>query len=658
MSLIKLMADFSKAAYDLNHKNYVENIYFNDPNPNAKIAYDDVINQAWIPLYSLDKPVLDKSGYVESGSTGDGFFINRNAAVLAARSGDSIVIAFRGTNDSGKDGQNPNDLGDVIHPDQDQWTKMPDHYALLKPYLDQIDNFVKENGINHVYVTGHSMGGSMAMEYMYRHPGNLYEAVTFAATPFAQPYFLSIPERKDYPSDNRITQIEIAGDPGPMMFDQRNLLGGKNIRPGHLISLQGNETLDTPDHISEAIVINYHARNPNHSMDYYRDIAKVVDDATWDLLEDHAGTQTIFLGGRSYKQDAHDIFVVDGMQSGNNQIADAGNDVLNSVSGANVIYGGRGNDVIYGAGISEYIIGGIGDDKIYADAGADTIIGGSGNDLIDGGTGFDTALFSGKTTEYTISYDTPNSLYVITDMVPGRDGKDSLYSIEQLQFSDKVLSPANLLTTVLNTGITIYGTSGNDILKGSAGNDTLSGGAGLDIARYSGMSNNYDISKSGEYFIVNDKSGVDGTDQLQNVERLEFKDVTVALDISQGAGQVYRLYQAAFDRKPDLVGLGYWIHDMDKGASLEHIAAGFFQSPEFQKIYGNKPDNKTLLTNFYQNVLHRAPDPDGFNYWIRELNDGKITQAGALASFCDSPENQILVIGAIQNGIQFTPWMG
>ena len=33
----------------------------------------------------------------------------------------------------------------------------------------------------------------------------------------------------------------------------------------------------------------------------------------------------------------------------------------------------------------------------------------------------------------------------------------------------------------------------------------------------------------------------------------------LALDINGTAGQVYRLYQAAFDRKPDLVGLGYWI---------------------------------------------------------------------------------------------------
>ncbi len=145
---------------------------------------------------------------------------------------------------------------------------------------------------------------------------------------------------------------------------------------------------------------------------------------------------------------------------------------------------------------------------------------------------------------------------------------------------------------------------------------------------------------------------------LTNVERLQFSDTYIALDIAGTAGQAYRLYQAAFDRKPDLAGLGYWIKDMDKGTSLTTVAAGFFQSSEFQKLYGSNPNTTTLITNFYQNVLHRAPDQAGFDYWAGELNTGKITPAGALASFCESTENQALVIGSIQNGIEYTPWLG
>ena len=166
------------------------------------------------------------------------------------------------------------------------------------------------------------------------------------------------------------------------------------------------------------------------------------------------------------------------------------------------------------------------------------------------------------------------------------------------------------------------------------------------------------ISKISSGYTVTDTINTKSVDTLLNVERIAFADTAVALDISGVGGQMYRLYQAAFDRKPDLTGLGYWINDMDHGTRLTTVAAGFFQSPEFQKLYGSTPTTTTLITNFYHNVLHRLPDQAGFDYWAGQLNTGVITPAGALASFCESTENQALVIGSIQNGIEYTQWLG
>lgn len=201
----------------------------------------------------------------------------------------------------------------------------------------------------------------------------------------------------------------------------------------------------------------------------------------------------------------------------------------------------------------------------------------------------------------------------------------------------------------------IYGNNGNDKLRGGSGNDYLDGGNGTDTALYSNVRSLYTVTKTLSGY---DVSGPDGSDTLINIERLKFTDKTIALDIDGTAGQAYRLYQAAFDRQPDSSGLGYWINDMDNGSSLTTVAAGFFQSPEFQALYGSNPSTTTLITNFYQNVLHRAPDQAGFDYWAGELNSGKITPAGALASFCESTENQAQVIGSIQNGIEYTSWLG
>ncbi|MFZ6733734.1 DUF4214 domain-containing protein [Undibacterium sp. Ji42W] len=199
--------------------------------------------------------------------------------------------------------------------------------------------------------------------------------------------------------------------------------------------------------------------------------------------------------------------------------------------------------------------------------------------------------------------------------------------------------------------------SGNDAINVGTGNHNIDGGTGLDTVIMAGNASNFAITPVGPAFQLRVKSSGD-IDSLFNVERLQFSDKSVALDINGTAGQAYRLYQAAFGRKPDLEGLGYWIKDMDKGSSLTTVAAGFFQSAEFQKLYGANPSTTTLITNFYQNVLHRAPDQAGFDYWNNQLSKGQITAAGALASFCESTENQAQVIGTIQNGIEFKLWLG
>ncbi len=219
-------------------------------------------------------------------------------------------------------------------------------------------------------------------------------------------------------------------------------------------------------------------------------------------------------------------------------------------------------------------------------------------------------------------------------------------------------------TTVAKTGgITgttgndnLVGTSGNDVFTGLAGNDTINGGAGLDTAVYAGKRADFTITASGSNFTVQDKTGAEGTDTVIQVERLQFSDMSVALDVNSTAGIAYRIYQAAFNRTPDLAGLGYWIGQMDKGQTLGDVAKSFVASAEFHTLYGASPTDQQVITAYYQNVLHRAPDQAGMDYWLGQLSSGKDTQATALAGFSESTENQAQVIAKIQNGIDFIPF--
>jgi hypothetical protein len=157
------------------------------------------------------------------------------------------------------------------------------------------------------------------------------------------------------------------------------------------------------------------------------------------------------------------------------------------------------------------------------------------------------------------------------------------------------------------------------------------------------------------FFTVTDKAGV--VNSLGDVERIQFSDATVALDIDGNAGQAYRLYQAAFNRTPDSVGLGFWINVLDNGTSLNSVAQGFVNSNEFKGAYTAGQSNQQLVTQFYQNILHRAPEAGGLNFWTGVLDTKAATVAEVLAAISESGENKAGLIGVIGNGFEFTPYV-
>ncbi|MES2902071.1 MAG: DUF4214 domain-containing protein [Pseudomonadota bacterium] len=209
----------------------------------------------------------------------------------------------------------------------------------------------------------------------------------------------------------------------------------------------------------------------------------------------------------------------------------------------------------------------------------------------------------------------------------------------------------------------LTGTAGNDIIDGggaddhiagSAGSDAISGGQGMDWLSYQGARANFVLGAGGNGVSTLGKAG-GASDTLHGIERIVFSDAVVALDIDGAAGQAYRLYQAAFDRQPDRAGLGYWVFNMDRGASVDAVAAAFMQSQEFLDLYGAAPSAAQFVSRLYQHVLHRAPEAAGYEFWVGVIAAGH-SRAAVLAAFAESAENQAQVIGAISLGIDYLPY--
>ena len=202
----------------------------------------------------------------------------------------------------------------------------------------------------------------------------------------------------------------------------------------------------------------------------------------------------------------------------------------------------------------------------------------------------------------------------------------------------------------------LRGNAGNDLLQGGEGDDGLQGNDGVDTALYTWGRSSYELvlkDDSDDSGKITVSGGGEGYDTLNGIERVQFADVSVAFDLDGNAGQAYRIYQAAFDRTPDLGGLGDWIYAMDHGMSLVEVASGFISSPEFAARYGNSPSDAGFVTGLYGNVLHRAPEQAGYDYWMNQLAAGLQTRSEVLAGFSESPENQLQVVGVIEDGITY-----
>lgn len=92
-------------------------------------------------------------------------------------------------------------------------------------------------------------------------------------------------------------------------------------------------------------------------------------------------------------------------------------------------------------------------------------------------------------------------------------------------------------------------------------------------------------------------------------------------DFKKAHADVLRLYQAFFRRNPDLEGALFWIAQYENGQSVRTIAERFTGTPEFNLFYAGTT-NAEFADMVYRNVLRRAPEAAGFNFWVGQLNAG------------------------------------
>ncbi|MCG6659759.1 DUF4214 domain-containing protein [Halomonas campisalis] len=110
-------------------------------------------------------------------------------------------------------------------------------------------------------------------------------------------------------------------------------------------------------------------------------------------------------------------------------------------------------------------------------------------------------------------------------------------------------------------------------------------------------------------------------------------------DLESVIDPVVRLYTGMLGRAPDREGAEYWVGQLNGGHSLLDLAEGFLTSSEFAlQLAQRGGGDAALVETLYQHVLDRAPDPQGLDYWLGELESGRLEPVDLVLAFTASDE--------------------
>ena len=264
----------------------------------------------------------------------------------------------------------------------------------------------------------------------------------------------------------------------------------------------------------------------------------------------------------------------------------------------------------------------------------DTFYPGGGWDVVDGGLGIDTVVVIGRSSQFKLVLDNGVTYIDALSGASASTERTELINVELVQFLDKTV---NLVA--------------NDTFKGQAGTDLFDGGLGTDTVVYSGPLEQYTVKKSGNSYIVSESTGSDGTDYLTNIERLKFKNKSLAIDIDGNAGTTAKILGAVFGKESlsnkNYVGIG--LNFLDAGWTYDNLAGLALDA-------AGAKTNDQIVSLLWTNVIGTKPTSADKQPFITMLENGM--SAGALAQLAaDTSFNatNINLIGLAQSGIEFIP---
>ena len=236
-----------------------------------------------------------------------------------------------------------------------------------------------------------------------------------------------------------------------------------------------------------------------------------------------------------------------------------------------------------------------------------------GSDFIDGKKGYDTVFVFWPASKFKITT-TQGITYL--DAVSGASRSDKLVlkNVEAIEFSDKVVS-LEIPDKFLNT----------------PSKDNFDGGPGIDTVVYDGPVSNYVVLPGVTGIEVSSANYSEGSDWLLGIERLQFKDKSLAFDVEGHAGIAAKTLGLVFGQEavnvPKYMGicLDYLDNKQMSAAQLMHEALAV-------RLGADAQNTEKLVSFLYERLTGSVPIQSEKDKYVSWITSGAYT-ADTLAVF-------------------------
>lgn len=204
-------------------------------------------------------------------------------------------------------------------------------------------------------------------------------------------------------------------------------------------------------------------------------------------------------------------------------------------------------------------------------------------------------------------------------------------------------------------GDMLLGNSANNRFQGGGDNDWIDGREGLDTAVYASARQGYDLQRQSDssFTVTQRNNGAEGRDTLVSIERLEFSDLRLALDVANGAAGftaelIGAVYGAGYALLPQLVGTG--LRYLDGGTSREQLTRLALED-RLGAGYGTDQ----YIGLLYQNLTGQAIPADQLALWKSRVASGEFNAVSLALAASAMPENHANIgfSGLIEQGITY-----